>query len=196
MTRTCPRPQNTVWTEQVHLPGPSSVPGFAGRRAQRARSGARGEGNGQADGSGEEGFSRPYLTSQHAMPQNSSAVNWEQRPFQSRLPLPLAVTGSPTTTTKCPVSPLTKRFGRPSLHMPLSTLLCTWLGVCPSLLPPVCMSFSTHACPSDRLVSLPRPSRLQLRGCRGGCAQRGAARPCPLPRPPITGMTRAAAQSC
>ena len=137
MTRTCPRPQNTVWTEQVHLPGPSSVPGFAGRRAKRARSGARGEGNGQADGSGEEGFSRPYLTSQHAMPQNSSAVNWEQRPFQSRLPLPLAVTGSPTTTTKCPVSPLTKLFGRPSLHMPLSTLLCSHLSVCHSLHTPV-----------------------------------------------------------
>lgn len=58
------------------------------------------------------------------------------------------------------------------------------------LLPPVCMSHSTHACPSvlTRLAGAWPPSfsrppgrapRLPLCGCRAGSAQRGAARPSP-----------------
>lgn len=98
---------------------------------------------------------------------------------------------------RCPGWPLKNLSGCSSL---LILAVYSLLQVCMSapLLPPVCMSHSTHACPSvlTRLAgalasSFSRPPgrapRLPLCGCRAGSAQRGAARPSPSSASPQLG---------
>lgn len=132
------------------------------------------------------------------MPQNSPAGNWERKPCQPRLPLPVATRqGFPPSQLPSFASDQIAWLSFPA-HIVVYHSLD--VSVCLSLSAPASLFVILYTCLSvwrgGHPTSLGLPAAPVVVWVSGWLGAEGRGLTLPLLRPPISGMTPAAAQSC